>query len=94
MCVRARVFACVRTRTRVCVFRFPGKYYTKQCDMWSLGVLLYMMLSGQPPFDGQDNVEIMQKVKSGVYVFDKHTTAHGVVLGATACGLSSSCLPA
>lgn len=27
--------------------------YNKMCDLWSLGVTLYMMLSGHPPFNGR-----------------------------------------
>lgn len=27
--------------------------YDKKCDLWSLGVLVYMMLSGNPPFYGK-----------------------------------------
>ena len=27
--------------------------YDKKCDLWSLGVMVYMMLSGKPPFSGQ-----------------------------------------
>lgn len=29
--------------------------YGLQCDMWSLGVLVYIMLSGKLPFLGKDD---------------------------------------
>ena len=32
--------------------------------MWSIGVLLYFMLSGSFPFDGKTHPEIMKKIKS------------------------------
>lgn len=37
--------------------------YDQRCDIWSLGVLLYIMTTATPPFDGNDDNEIAQNVK-------------------------------
>ena len=41
--------------------------YNEKCDLWSCGVIMYILLSGRPPFDGNDDDEILQNVKIGEY---------------------------
>ena len=36
--------------------------YDKSVDWWAYGVLIYEMLAGQPPFDGEDEEELFTAI--------------------------------
>lgn len=41
--------------------------YDQSCDIWSAGVILYILLSGVPPFFGDSDPEILESVLKGDY---------------------------
>ena len=45
--------------------------YDEKCDIWSLGVIFYVLLCGYPPFNGDTDVEIMGNVQKGTFKFPK-----------------------
>lgn len=45
--------------------------YSEKCDIWSIGIMLYIMLSGYPPFFGESKDEIKAKVLQGNLVFEE-----------------------
>merc|ERR1712070_367987 len=43
--------------------------YDRSCDLWSVGVISYILLCGYPPFNGSDNKEVYDAVRRGRYRF-------------------------
>ena len=44
--------------------------YNQTCDYWSVGVVLFILLSGGPPFYDSDNFEMFEKIKRAEYSFE------------------------
>lgn len=46
-----------------------GVPYDTKVDIWSLGVIIYIILGGYPPFNEKDQSELFRKIRSGKYEF-------------------------
>ena len=44
--------------------------YDEACDIWSLGIILFIFLCGYPPFEGDDSTEIFRNVLKQQLKFD------------------------
>ena len=43
------------------------KKYNQKCDLWSCGVIMYVLLTKKPPFGGDTSDEIIAKIKKGEF---------------------------
>ena len=44
--------------------------YGREVDLWSIGVITYILLCGYPPFYDENNQELYQQIMRGDYCFD------------------------
>jgi len=41
--------------------------YTKKCDLWSCGIILFILLGGYPPFYDESEPKLFRKIRGGKY---------------------------
>jgi len=49
--------------------------YGKQCDVWALGVVMYLFLSGRQPFSGNSVMEVFNRIKEADFDFESQKWA-------------------
>jgi calcium-dependent protein kinase len=65
-------------KTKICTPGYVAKEiltrkevsYTEKIDIWSLGVVFFITISGTLPFSGPSDFEILKKVKKGAFKFE------------------------
>lgn len=40
-----------------------GSHFPRTCDMWSIGVIAYLLLCGYPPFGGSSTAELKEQIQ-------------------------------
>ena len=48
------------------------KQYDEKCDIWSVGVILFILLTGVAPFNQSETTTLEEKIKSGKYSKNKN----------------------
>jgi calcium-dependent protein kinase len=69
-----KAFLRMQTKAGTAFFMAPEVIqgnYSNSCDMWSAGCILYLMLSGYPPFDGETQEEIFESILEGEVDFSE-----------------------
>lgn len=54
---------------------FDG-FYNEKCDLWSCGVIMYILLSGTPPFTGLSSYQIVSRIRKAKYSLEDSVWSH------------------
>ena len=49
-----------------------NRNYTEKCDIWSCGIIMYILLTGRPPFNGSTDEEIINEILRNEIDFEKY----------------------
>jgi calcium-dependent protein kinase len=52
------------------------KNYNELCDIWSCGIIMYILICEYPPFQGKNNDEILHNIRFTELKFKKNEWAH------------------
>ncbi|CAM9704664.1 unnamed protein product, partial [Sphacelaria rigidula] len=53
-----------------------AKEYGTSVDMWSIGVIIYILLGGYPPFMDENQTRLFRKIKAGNFKFHEEYWRH------------------
>jgi len=56
----------------------PQGGHSYEVDCWSIGVILFTMLFGRPPFESSDVKQTYQKIKYGTFSFPDSVEVHSL----------------
>ena len=50
--------------------------YSEKCDVWSVGVIMYILLTGEPPFNASTDEEVVELIKQGDFSMEGEAWDH------------------